>query len=96
MSQISKPYEELVIASDRKVFLQVRRKLTAVYLVIIACIMFGYNTLNYLDLRHDLAERQYYTKMNTELTDVPGHAATLAILIRKIIVEDIVILSIAA
>jgi signal transduction histidine kinase len=34
--------------------------------------------------------------MNTELTDVPGHAATLAILIRKIIVEDIVILSIAA
>lgn len=96
MSQISRPYEELVIASDRKIFLKVRLRLTGVYLVIIACIMFGYNTLNYLDLKHDLAERKYYSNMDTELTDVPGHAATLEILVKKIIVEDIIILSIAA
>jgi signal transduction histidine kinase len=96
MSQTLKQYEELVIASDRKIFLKVRLRLTGVYMLIVACIMLGYNTLNYLDLRHDLAERQYYTKMDTELTDVPGHAETLEILIKNIIVNDIIILSIAA
>ena len=96
MSQTLKQYEELVIASDRKIFLKVRLKLTGVYMLIIACIMFGYNTLNYLDLRHDLAERKYYTKMDTEITNVPGHAETLEILIKNIIVEDIIILSISA
>lgn len=96
MSQTLKPYEELVIASDRKIFLKVRLRLTGVYLVIIACILFGYNTLNYLDLKHDLAERQYYTKMDTEITDVPGHAETLGLLVEKIIVEDSIILFFAA
>jgi signal transduction histidine kinase len=86
----------LVIASDRKIFLKVRLRLTGVYLVIIACILLGYNTLNYLDLRHDLAERKYYTKMDTELTDVPGHAETLQLLVKEMIVEDFIILSIAA
>lgn len=96
MSQILKPYEELVIASDRKIFFHVRLKLTAVYIVIIMCILLGYNTITYLDLRHDLAEAEYDVKTGIELSDFPGHAESLPSLVKKIVVEDIVILSIAA
>lgn len=96
MSRTLKPYEELVIASDRKIFLRIRRKLTAVYIGIIACILLGYNTLSYLDLRHDIAEAKFYEKTESELTEVPGHAATIPLLIQKIIIEDTIILTLAA
>jgi two-component system, OmpR family, sensor histidine kinase CiaH len=96
MSQTLKPYEELVIASDHNIFLRVRLKLTSVYVVIIACILLGYNTINYLDLRHDLAEAKLYKKETVELTEVPGHAETLQLLVWDILVEDAFILSFAA
>lgn len=96
MSRTLKPYEELVIASDRKIFFRIRRKLTAVYIVVIACILLGYNTLSYLDLRHDIAEAKFYQKTKSELTEVPGHAATIPLLIQKIIIEDAIILALAA
>jgi signal transduction histidine kinase len=67
-----------------------------VYVGIIACILFGYNTLNYLDLRHDIAESKKYAKPDSELTEVPGHASTLLLLVKEILAEDLMILSVAA
>lgn len=96
MSLILKPYEELVIASDRKIFLRIRLKLTALYLAVIACILFGYNTLNYIDLRHDIASAQYYQITDTEFKNVLGHAASLSILVKEMIIEDLIILMFAA
>jgi two-component system sensor histidine kinase VicK len=65
-------------------------------MVIIACILFGYNTINYLDLRHDIAQSIQYAKPQAELIAVPGHAATLRILIDDIALEDAIILCLAA
>lgn len=96
MSQILKPYEELAIASDRKIFFHIRLKLTAVYLAIITSILLVSNTFNYLDLQHDINEAKNYMRTDVKFETVFGHAASLDMLIKEMIVEDILVLAVAA
>jgi signal transduction histidine kinase len=95
MAQHSKPFGASAIASDHKVFFWARIKLTGIYVLILAFILFGFSTILYQSLDRNLVDAS-----EDNFADVESHhhfvQNTLSTVGNEIILIDIFILIAAA